>query len=246
MSLSEIMQQYKAIKDKLATVQLQFDKFKLIFEKDFNEEIILLERQRIEKSQQDAILQVQHEQQKCAKLDKSCDAGIEVSLRELPNTSSTPPFPDPNNRSSDQNSDTKPKAKITKRKGSSDRVSPPETATAATPPNLTGTMARLYRKLCKKFHPDICGSEELFLRLQQIYEKHDNIELIEIAIDNDIDIDEYIENKETMLEYWKNEIVRIDQEIYNMTHMLPWVWCMADHERKKELRPTMIKHLRSN
>lgn len=255
MTLSDIMQQYKKIKSKYVTVQSQFDKFKQIFERDFNEEIVILERKRIDESQQEALRQVQEEQNPKPRKDVGIGGNVEVSLRELPKApgasdadSGAPRLePDPESASASRTEKppsaptSKPKAKMTKRKLHSE----PETAVAAKPPNLTGQLSKLYRKLCKKFHPDICGSDEHFLKLQQIYEQGDNIELIEIAMDHDIQVDEYIQNKEQMIEYWKTEIIRIDKEIYNMTHMLPWVWCMADTERKQELRPTMIKHLQS-
>lgn len=239
MTLNEVMQQYKNIKTKYVTVQSQFEQFKRVFEKDFNDEIMSIERQQIERSQQEALRQAQLERQPKPTKDKPIGGNIEVSLRELPKEQESKPKPKPE----PMPQPSRPKAKMTRKKQAD---TAPETAVAAKPPKLNGYLSKLYRKLCKKFHPDICGSDEQFIKLQQTYEGGDNMELIEIAVDQDMNVDEYIENKEQMIEYWKQEIIRIDKEIYNMTHMLPWVWCMADPERKKELRPNMIKYLQVN
>jgi hypothetical protein len=69
--------------------------------------------------------------------------------------------------------------------------------------------------------------------------------MIEMAVQSDIPIDEFVDNKDEMVIYWEKEIVRMEQEIYNVTHMLPWVWGMADVQKKDEIKPTIIQNLES-
>lgn len=235
MSLSNVMRDYKRIKEKLGIVLKQFEKFKLNFQHDFQTVIAEFENKRIALAQQEAmkIVQQQKDTVRAPKSKDDINVEVEVNLRKLSKeeTASEASAPAPQS------------AKMTKR---IPPTSPPESAVAATKPFLGGQLSKLYRKLCKKYHPDVCGSDKQFMEVQQSYESGDNLGMIELAIQSDIQVDDYIDNTDEMVKYWKTEINRMEQEIYNLTHMLPWVWGMADGATKQEIRPNIIRQLEQN
>lgn len=247
MSISEIMAQYKETKNKLTTVEAQFNNFKNMFEKDFEPEITAIERSRIERAEMEAMKTVQQEQQRRAttqssKTDKGPPIGgnVDVSLREVKH--------DPESTPSPVGADKPAPAKMTRKqpKNTPFPEPAPETAVAAKPPKLGDKLSKLYRKLCKRYHPDMCNNDDDFLKVQESYEKGDNMTMIEMAIQCDIPIETYVDNKDELINYWSLEIQRMEQEIYNLTHMLPWVWCMANPQKKTDLRPTVLNHLKNN
>jgi len=236
--LTDLMKRYKNIKEKLIMVENQFEKFKQVFQADFEPVIAEIESKRIEQAEMDAIRIVQQEQQrKVGEQSMPIPIGINVSLREIPQGEV---------KEAQCTDDSSAPAKMTRRKKSEEYEPSPETAVAAKKPKLTGQLSKLYRKLCKRFHPDVHGDDQQFLKIQENYESGDNVGLIDTAIENNISIDEYIDNREEMVNYWQQEITRMEQEIYNLTHMLPWVWCMADEIRKQALRPTMLVQIRQH
>lgn len=237
--LTDLMKRYKNIKDRLIMVENQFEKFKQVFQADFEPVIAEIEGKRIEQAEMDAIRIVQQEQQ-CKVQDMPVPTGINVSLREIPQEEAYA------HRETQGTDDSSVPAKMTRRKKPEGYEPSPETAVAAKKPKLTGQLSKLYRKLCKRFHPDVHGDDRQFLKIQENYESGDNVGLIDTAIENDIAIDDYIDNREEMANYWQQEITRMEQEIYNLTHMLPWVWCMADDIRKQSLRPNMIVQIRQH
>jgi len=236
MNLTDVMKQYKNIKEKLTMVENQFEKFKQVFQADFEPIIAEIENRRIEQAEMEAVRIVQQEQQRKVNTDTVPVSGnVNVSLREIPQEKVKEPV-----------HDGPTPAKMTRRKLKSEDIPAPETAVAAKKPKLSGQLSKLYRKLCKRFHPDVHGDDQQFLAIQQKYESGDNVGLIDTAIQNDMPIDEYIDNREEMANYWQQEISRMEQEIYNLTHMLPWVWCMADEQRKQILRPTMVDQIQQH
>jgi hypothetical protein len=235
--LTDLMKRYKNIKEKLIMVENQFEKFKQVFQTDFEPDIAKLEGKRIEQAEMDAIRIVQQEQQRKVveqSMPVPTASNINVSLREIPQEEV---------KEAQGTDDGSAPAKMTRRKKSEEYEPSPETAVAAKKP---GQLFKIYRKLCKRFHPDVHGDDQQFLKIQENYESGDNVGLFDTAIENDISIDDYIDNREEMANYWQQEITRMEQEIYNLTHMLPWVWCMADEIRKQALRPTMIVQIQQH
>jgi hypothetical protein len=137
------------------------------------------------------------------------------------------------------------KADIPEESGQAKIQEEAEMAKAVKASTMKGKMTKLYRKLCKKFHPDVSESESVsrFMDVQRSYENGDGLGMIEIAVQSGMDVDEYIDNKEEMILYWEREIERMELTIYTLTHTLPWVWGMADNQRKQEIRPNIIRNL---
>ena len=244
--LTDVMKRYKHIKEKLIIVENQFEKFKQVFQADFEPIIAEVEAVRITQAEMEAVRIIQQEQQRNASTGTVPVAGnVNVSLREIPQEEDPgPPSPSPSPSPGKPSSDDGPgPAKMTRRIPKSEDV---ETAVAAKKPRLSGQLSKLYRKLCKRFHPDVHGDDQEFLKIQEKYESGDNAGLLDTAIQNDIPIDEDIDNREEMANYWQQEISRMEQEIYNLTHMLPWVWCMADERTRLSLRPTMIVQIQQH
>jgi hypothetical protein len=238
MNFAEVMAKYKLVKSKLETTEKQFNAYKNLFEKDFRDEIAALEHKRIERAKQEA-----------SKLS-NVPSNVTVSLREVKPTEQPQPQSQPHPESQPQHTpeaqaprpEAEPelgpvptKAKVTR------RVVP--TAEAAKPNNMTGKLSKLYRKLCKKFHPDVCGNDQRFLHIQQCFERSDNLSLLEVAIDNGVPVEEYIDNPVDIVNHWQAEIQRMEEEINNLTHMIPWVWCTSDEQRKVQIRPNILQHL---
>lgn len=232
--LSQVIREYKEIVKKLKTVEENFERYKLAFSSDFKDEIAKIEAEKIDTAKKASEATVK------AQEPPTPPPKVEVNVRKVdkktPNQKSMPakvtqkqeqhkpqqqPHPEPQSRKQPQ----------------------PELSSASAKPNDNIKVTKLYRKLCKLFHPDLCEDDNKFLQIQSCYEENNITDLIEFAVDNDVNVDEYIDNPKQLVEQWKNKINKIKTSLSNMTQMLPWVWCVASNDRKKTMRNNIIRNL---
>ena len=235
--LSKVITEYKEIMKKLKVVEENFERYKLEFSREFKDEIAKIEADKIDKIKKET--QVKSNSPGKSKPNPP-PPQVEVNVRKIEKKK------EPNK---------KPKsmpAKVTK---VNDKAQPkyqqtqtqpeprpdPELQSATAKPNDDIKVTRLYRRLCKIFHPDLCDDDSNFLKIQKCYENNNITDLIEVAVDNKVDIDEYIENPKQMIEQWRSKIDQVKVEVRNMTQMLPWVWCVSNN--KKAIRNNIIKNL---
>jgi hypothetical protein len=112
-----------------------------------------------------------------------------------------------------------------------------------------GSIKKLYRLLCKKFHPDNNLGDETynstFVEIQKTYEAGNEPGLIEIGIEQGINMEPYIENPDELCSHWTLKIDEAQKEINHLQATIVWIWNVTTDERKrKEMRPHMINKIR--
>lgn len=232
--LSKVIMEYKEIMKNLKTVEENFERYKLEFSREFKDEIAKIEADKIDKIKKET--QAQSNASRKSKPNPPPRPQVEVNVRKIEKKE---PHKKPQSMP----------AKVTK---VSDKDEPkyqpqteprpdPELQSATAKPNNDIKVTRLYRKLCKIFHPDLCDDDSNFLKIQKCYENNNITDLIEVAVDNKVNVDEYIDNPKQMIEQWKSKIEAVKVTLSSMTQMLPWVWCVSNN--KKAIRNNIVQNL---
>ena len=233
--LSKVILEYKEIMKKLKTVEENFERYKLEFSREFKNEIAKIEADKIDKIKKETQAQSEKSKPRRAVQDPpppQVDVKVNVRKMEKKEQNNKKPQSMP--------------AKVTKvhKNEASQQPKPtpgPELKSATAKPNDDIKVTKLYRRLCKIFHPDLCDDDSNFLKIQKCYENNNITDLIEVAVDNKVNIDEYIENPKDMIQQWKSKIEHVKIAVSNMTQMLPWVWCVSNN--KKAIRHNIVRNL---
>ncbi len=102
-------------------------------------------------------------------------------------------------------------------------------------------LAKLYKKLAHKIHPDKkTGNQGDFAELKKSVDENDVEKIIDLATDYGIDINEDIDS----VDFYENRIDKLKAKIehFSKTVVMQW-WNMNDADRKK-YESTFIKVLR--
>ena len=102
-------------------------------------------------------------------------------------------------------------------------------------------LAKLYKKLAHKIHPDKkTGDQGDFAELKKSVDENDVEKIIDLATDYGIDINEDIDS----VDFYENRIDKLKDKIehFSKTVVMQW-WNMNDADRKK-YESTFIKVLR--
>lgn len=87
---------------------------------------------------------------------------------------------------------------------------------------------KLYRKISKKLHPDKNlmneNSKEEFIKLQNAYQEDNLIELILIAEENKIEIDDEIIGDPENIEIIKDNIISFEKKINHIKNSFAWIY----------------------
>lgn len=97
------------------------------------------------------------------------------------------------------------------------------------------TLNKVYRKLSLKTHPDKnSGNDELFIKVNNAYNRNNLLALIKIAesINCDINIDYTIE----IINNIEKDIKKLEDKIHELQHHVCWLWCHADEETKRKFK----------
>ena len=105
---------------------------------------------------------------------------------------------------------------------------------------------KLYNKLCKMFHPDKTHSNnELFIKVQTAYEHGNNTDLLEIALEADLQLDSYIDDTKELVLLYQNQINSMNAEINTMKHSVIWIWATLKNKcDRDQLYARILTHLR--
>ena len=98
----------------------------------------------------------------------------------------------------------------------------------------------IFKKLSTKLHPDKGGDKELFQKANEAKQSNDLSELMDIARDVDMDIEES-ENMIPILEE-KNKIVQ--EKINVIQNSLAWQWFHMDKTSRKNARGLFAEQLK--
>ena len=231
--LSKVIIEYKEIMKKVRSVEENFERYKIEFSREFKAEIAKIEADKIDKIKRET--QSQQNTSEKSKPSPPPQVEVKVNVRKM--------------EKKGQNK--KPQsipAKVTKVNDKNEAPQPtpnptpaPELKSAKAKPNDDIKVTKLYRKLCKIFHPDLCDDDSNFLKIQKCYENNNITDLIEVAVDNKVNIDEYIDNPKQMIEQWRSKINQVKVAVSSMTQMLPWVWCVSNN--KKAIRNNIVRNL---
>ena len=104
-------------------------------------------------------------------------------------------------------------------------------------------LAKLYKKLAHKIHPDKkTGNQGDFAELKKSVDENDVEKIIDLATDYGIDINEDIDS----VDFYENRIDKLKAKIehFSKTVVMQW-WNMNDADRKK-YESTFIKVLRDD
>jgi len=210
------MQELEQAKLELESVKRQFEKYKEEFQREF-----LLELAELEVAAA------------TASASASASASTSTSTLKVKAKERLTPLVPPN--------DTKP-AKILKRQPVPETNLPSLPSSGSQNPDIT----RLYRKLCKRYHPDITGNDEDFLKVQKSYETGDDSQLITMALQGGIEVDDKLKHhaKPHTAQLPVLSVAEIKEEINNLKHTLPWVWGTASSDRRKLIRPNIVNTLK--
>lgn len=98
---------------------------------------------------------------------------------------------------------------------------------------------KLYKLLSKHLHPDKGGSEFKFNQLQEEYRKENLIGLLSLALEIELNILEYVDDKS--IQDIEQQISQIEQEIDFIKKSAPYVWGYLDEEKKPEFENWLIE-----
>lgn len=101
-------------------------------------------------------------------------------------------------------------------------------------------LKKLYKELCKYYHPDKGGSEDLFNILQEDYQKNNFIGLLSLAIELNLNILSYIDDNS--IEEIKNYIQDIEQKIQFIKKTAPYVWGHLKEDKKPDFENWLIEN----
>lgn len=101
-------------------------------------------------------------------------------------------------------------------------------------------LKNLYREIIKKTHPDFFGDkyEEIFKLVTEAFRNEDWTQIILIAGDLNIDIDEFSEDTISLIE---KDIQRKKNDIASWRDSIAWEWSLVDGDEKEKYR----KHIRN-
>ncbi len=95
--------------------------------------------------------------------------------------------------------------------------------------NKPEKLKKLYRSLSTQLHPDKGGSDEQFTDLKQAYENNDILELVNLAAENDIEV----EIEEDDIELIKLSIKNLNKTILERKMTMIWQYYTGDENAKK-------------
>ncbi len=257
--MHSVIKTYRKCKKDLDVVRNMYKEYQAKFERDFAEDIAQIE-EHLSRERQKTVQQQQSERQPPAPeqnqffmqnvTDQEPPPGEPVELNFQVQDAERPPG-QPTGEKVAQVNYPPGTADAHDSASNTSNASASKCAQKAAPKYRTSkdSIKKLYRTLCKKFHPDSNAGDETysatFVEIQKAYESGNEEGLIEIGLEKGMNMDMYIENPEELCTYWTNKIEEIRQEINHMQATIVWVWNITTDERKRaEMRPQMVNKIR--
>lgn len=97
----------------------------------------------------------------------------------------------------------------------------------------------LYKDVAKKLHPDKGGTEESFKKLNNLLQSSDFLGIVELAIDNNIDVD----MNDGDIEVVSTSISKYGSKIAKIRETLPYVWEYGSDKDRMDVVLTLCKHI---
>jgi len=92
-------------------------------------------------------------------------------------------------------------------------------------------LKKLYKKLSTYMHPDKGGTDDDFARLKNAYDKNDLFSLMQLATENEVNV----ELEEDDVELAEKSILRIQKTIENHRNTLSWNYVTGDKKKKLQV-----------
>ena len=92
-------------------------------------------------------------------------------------------------------------------------------------------LKKLYKKLSTYMHPDKGGTDDDFARLRNAYDKNDLFGLMQLATENEVNV----ELEENDVELAEKSILRIQNSIQNHRNTLSWNYVTGDKKKKLQV-----------
>lgn len=92
-------------------------------------------------------------------------------------------------------------------------------------------LKKLYKKLSTYMHPDKGGTDDDFARLKNAYDKNDLFGLMQLATENEVNV----ELEENDVELAEKSILRVQNSIQNHRNTLSWNYITGDKNKKLQV-----------
>lgn len=248
--MNEISDTYRRVKGEFVEVQQKHRDFQIKFESDFADEILRMEEQ---------LSREREDQLKATQKPAPPDVRVQqVNLTEDPPHEPVQHVQHVQHVQADENvnvnfqvrDEEKPHTETTNRKasvhypGTKEKIDKP--AAVKLPVSKEG-IKKLYRTLCKKFHPDNgAKTDATFVAIQKAYDTGNEIAMLEIGLETGMNLDVYVENKEEYIAMWKGRIEEMRCEMETLRKSIVWIWCNCSSAREREqIRENIIQHLKN-
>jgi len=103
---------------------------------------------------------------------------------------------------------------------------------------ISNSAKKLYKELAKKLHPDKGGALGEFEELHNRYSNSDLLGIVEMAADNDVNIN-LSEEDELLL---SNSIETVDTQIERLKDTLPYVWKYGNDSDRRQVLMRIADH----
>lgn len=103
-------------------------------------------------------------------------------------------------------------------------------------------LKKLYKKLSTYMHPDKGGTDDDFARLKNAYDKNDLFGLMQLATENEVNV----ELEENDVELAEKSILRIQNSIQNHRNTLSWNYITGDKNKKLQVIKMLEMQLNIN